>query len=152
MNGSVSQYLHIQCDAYALLLNTEHIEEVVGGALDAVGKVSNAETSMLQWRHLHLPIIDLSEILLAKPSKNSNDCLVLSYVKDKALEQQSFVAVAVGKVSNIEAIDEKEFANIPNLAFPYNDYFDKAYIHPETQQCIYRLRGSALVKYLSNDN
>lgn len=152
MRETVSQYIHIQCDAYALLLNTEYIEEVVGGAVAAENCTSDTGLKTLEWRDLHLPIIDLSEILLAQYSKNSRDCLILSYTMESPSQQQSFIAVSVGEVANIEAIDEKDFANIPHLAFPYNDYFDKAYIHPDTQQCIYRLRGSALIKYLANDN
>lgn len=141
MTTSISQYLHVQCDAFALLINSEHVEEVIGSGGSVEGK------NTLTWRELQLPVVDLNEILdRHRNVKQHRDWLIIRHTKNDADE---FLAVAVGGVKNIEAIEDKAFAKIPNLAFPYNDYFDRAYIHPQTQQCIYRLREAALFEHIN---
>ena len=79
MRETVSQYIHIQCDAYALLLNTEYIEEVVGGAVAAENCTSDTGLKTLEWRDLHLPIIDLSEILSLKTLFDLNNKIQEKY-------------------------------------------------------------------------
>ena len=48
--------------------------------------------------------------------------------------QSEYIAVGIGAVDNIEAIQESDFETIPSLDFPYNDYFDKAYLSPKTNK------------------
>ena len=143
MASKAQQYLHIQCSAYALLIDAEYIEEVVNVADSAVVK---AET--FQWRSKDIPLVDLCELLTGTAAKNQRDCLILKFQPDIDADYQ-YLAIAVEAVHNIKAIKESEFSNIPNLAFPSNDYFDRAYMHTETQQCIYRLRKSALISFLA---
>lgn len=142
MNSIAQQYLHIQCAAYALLIDAAFIEEVVsvGDAL--------IEGTTFHWREENIPLVDLCKLLIGKQAKSHRDCLILKLQVDTEATYQ-YLAVAVEAVLNIEAIKEEEFSNIPNLAFTSNDYFDRAYMHVDTQQCIYRVRKSALISFLA---
>ena len=135
-----SQYLQVFCDQFTLLVNTDYIEEVTGG-------LSCNENHQVDWRDKELPYVDLSEILTGKNIEN-RDCLVLAQSDSK----DSFMAVGVGQVANIEAIDDEEFEAMPNLDFPYNEYFDRAYIVPGQQQCVYRLIDFSLTKHIHHDD
>lgn len=134
------QYLHVSCKDFSLLVDTAQVEEV---------SAFNEDDSNAVWRGEVLPLLDLSALLLGEAAHKNRDCLILKYTQGDAV---SYFAAAVGGVSSIENIAEGEFSAIPQLAFPYNDYFDKAYIHPQTSQCIYRLRSDALFHHLEGVN
>lgn len=134
-----NQYLLVHCNQYALLIDTQLILQVL--SLDAAA----AARVMIEWRERQLPLVDLNHIFLGGKVQSGRDCLILDIKGD----QSKFIAVSVGEVSNIEAISEEMFDDIPSLAFPYNDYFDKVYIRPQTQQCIYRLKPSVLLQHVN---
>lgn len=129
----MNQYLQVHCDKFALLVETGVIEEVIS--------MDDINLDDIRWREMSLPYIDLTELLSGETSKNNRDCLIFKG-QESGVEQQ-YYAIAVGGVSNIESIKEQDFAEIPCLDFNYNQYFDKAYIHPESRQCIYRLKRDA---------
>lgn len=129
----MSQYLHVQCLEYALLLNTESVEQVV--AIDNDGD----QLEVVSWGGGDLKVIDLTTLFNGKKLQANQHYLI---VRD--IENNAALAVSVGKVLNVESIAEGNFSNIPQLSFSVQEYFDKAYIHPTTKQCVYRLKVSAL--------
>jgi len=133
-------YLHITCDTFSLLLNTANILEII--------KLKPEQSqSEIHWRHESLNSINLNAILNpnTKLSPNQN-ALILE------LDEGEHIAITVGSVASIEALRESSFRDLPSLQFNYNQYFDKAYIHPESQQCIYRLKLSAFSGSTENQN
>lgn len=142
MTSIIQQYLHIQCAAYALLIDAEYIEEVVSVTDELI------RDKTLLWREKYLPLVDLCELLTGQAVNRHRDCLILKLKREVDASYQ-YLAVAVESVNSIEAIKEADFSNIPNLAFSSNDYFDRAYIHAGTEQCIYRVRKSALLSFLA---
>lgn len=129
----MSQYLHVQCLEYALLLDTECVEQVV--AIDTDGD----ELESIQWRDRDLDIVDLTVLFNGKKLQANQHYLII-----RDTDKDSALAVSVGQVLNVESIAEQNFCNIPQLSFNVQDYFDKAYIHPQTKQCVYRLKVDAL--------
>lgn len=125
------QYIHIQCDEYALLTDIAHIEQVIT-ATDRDHKAREIE-----WQGRMLPCMDLTEVLTGHKRAGNRHCIIM---KDQE-QGERFMAVEVGRVSNIQRIDEDEFEELPNLDFPFNNYFDKAYIDKKDKHCIYRLRN-----------
>lgn len=126
----VRKYIHIQCEEYALLTDIEHVEQVVNE--DAV--MTDGKTFV--WQKKKLPYLDLTAILMGTQGKNRH-CIIM---KDTAAGEQ-YLAVGVGQVSNIQTIKDEEFEDLPSLDFPFNDYFDKAYISKKDKRCIYRLKS-----------
>ncbi|NRB38402.1 MAG: chemotaxis protein CheW [Pseudomonadales bacterium] len=135
--SDIQQYIHIKCEAYALLINTNFVEEVVG--VDEQQK--NAEVFV--WRERNLVCIDLCQILLGHANTQKRDYLIVKF-KRSDQDENVYMAMAVSAVNDIEPLSEQDFSDIPQMDFPANDYFDKAYIHPESAQCVYRIRESAL--------
>jgi chemotaxis signal transduction protein len=132
------QYLQVFCQQFSLLVETGVIEEVV--------PMTAVNDAVVDWRGQRLDIIDLTALLTGEQSDANRDCLIFkSDVSAEALKPR-FYAISVGGVSNIESIKETEFVDIPSLDFHYNQYFNKAYIHPKTKQCIYRLKRDAFEK------
>ncbi len=121
-------YLHIRCQDFAFLLATNSIIEII-----KLGQHNHGSTIL--WRDNFISCHNLSEILL--PNQNhiiNNNALI---IKNKFDE---YIGIAVESVASIESIEEQLFRNIPSLHFQLKQYFDKVYIHPLHQQCIYRLK------------
>lgn len=129
----IDQYINVSCEEYSLLVNIDWIEEVV----DAIKEEINGDK--LLWRGENLQYMDLTSVLIGHAAKINRHCLIL---KNNDAEN-SFLAVGVGEVSNIEVIKDEEFEELPAMDFPFNDYFDRAYIEKRTNRCIYRLRNLA---------
>ncbi len=133
----MTQFLHVQCQQFGLLVEVGRIHEVIGrnGAGAETGADDQAAKDTLTWRGEPVPVLNLTAELTGDGNATISDFLVLSG-DDEAL----LAAVGVSKVVNIESLDENDFSDIPFLDFPFNDYFDKAYVRPATQECIYRLK------------
>lgn len=124
-----SQYLHIQCEAYALLTDIDGVEQVVSGEW-------TAGTENITWNGNVIRCMDLTRTLTGKLFQGSRHCII---VKNSKGAQR--LAVLCGRVNNVQMIADDEFDELPNLDFPFNRYFDKVYIHPSDKRCIYRLRS-----------
>ncbi len=81
-------------------------------------------------------------------SIQNKHCLIIKDCENK----DHFIAVGVGEVANIEGIAEQDFEDLPNLDFPFNEYFDKAYIKDSKSKCTYRLKNLAFLEQNNNDN
>ena len=127
------KYIHIQCEDYALLTDIRHIEQVVNAADSGNGDMP----ADITWQDKTIPCLDLTRILTGGKRKPNRHCIIM---KDRE-QGQRFLAVAVGQVSNIESIAESDFEELPNLDFPFNNYFNKAYIDKKDKRCIYRLKN-----------
>ncbi|CAA0081156.1 Uncharacterised protein [BD1-7 clade bacterium] len=136
MTQHLQQFLHVQCQQFDLLVPVSQIHEVVGSA--AAG--TQADQHTLRWRDETLPVMNLTAQLTGQADQQVGDYLILS-----GAEGNHNVAVGVSQVVNIESLAEDAFSEIPQLDFPFNDYFDKAYVHPQRQQCIYRLKDMTLL-------
>ncbi len=145
MSSDQQNYLHILCADYALLLDADHVEEVVG-ANKAV-----LDEGLLRWREQSLDVIDLCQVFVAEGANDvlKREYLVINIVNESEQEKQYF-ALVVTAVNQIQAIHNQAFSDIPQLNFPSNRYFDKAYIHPESRQCIYRIRLQQLTELVAN--
>lgn len=130
----MNQYINVSCDEYSLLVDVRWVEEVIDSAKD------NIVDNTVAWRGQPLTYIDLTDILMGHAVKQNRHCLILTYTKEGRIQ---YLAVGVGEVSNIEVIKEEHFEELPNLDFPFNDYFDKAYVEKGSNKCIYRLRNLA---------
>lgn len=123
-----SHYLHIQCDSYALLSNVADVEQVISG--------SWAQAATVRWQEQDLPCINLLALLTGEENCESRHCIVM-----KSPHNHATIAVLVGRVNNVEIIADQEFEDLPNLDFPFNDYFDKVYLRKTDKRCIYRLKN-----------
>lgn len=146
MSDKLQYYLHIQCADYALLINANHVEEVIGTVKDAIVDDS------LSWRQQSLTIVDLCQAFLgdAASGLSRREYLVVNVPQQQA-DNEDHIALAVSAVHHIEAIKAEDFSELPQLNFSTNRFFDKAYIHPQTGQCIYRLRVLDLPELAGSD-
>ena len=133
----VSQYIHVRCEEYSLLLDIRWVDEVI----KTVGSEFGGNT--IEWRGQNMPFMDLTEILMGHPVQNNRHCIILKSSNDK---KERYLGIGVGQVANIETIKDEEFEELPHLDFPFNDYFDKAYIPKEGGKCIYRLKNLVQLK------
>lgn len=124
-------YLHIQCDAYALLSDVKHVEQVVSG------QWTGNQTELL-WKEQTIPCVNLLALLTGDERQDSRHCIVM-----KNPENHATIAVLVGRVNNVEMIADQDFDDLPNLDFPFNNYFDKVFVHKTDKRCIYRLKNIA---------
>lgn len=129
-----SQYIHVFCEEYSLLLDIRWVEEVINTA----GSCQDA----VDWRGRMLPYMDLTRILMGHAVENNRHCIILK--SDGA--GNDMVGLGVGQVANIESIKDEDFRDLPHLDFPFNEYFDKAYIPKAGGKCIYRLKNLVHVK------
>ena len=125
----LNKYIHVQCEEFSLLLDIRWVEEVINITASFVN-----DSHEVEWRGNKLPFIDLTRILMGHQSRNNKHCIILK-------DGNEHKAVGVGQVANIQSIKEDEFEDLPNLDFPFNDYFDKAYMKHSDKKCIYRLRN-----------
>jgi hypothetical protein len=132
------QYLHIQCEDYSLLALADDVERVVAGHWQG-------ELTELQIEQENYPCMNLLLRLTANQQSLSRHCIIFQQA-----DSVQRLAVLVGRVHNVEAIDEDDFDDLPNLDFPFNDYFDKVYLQPTDKRCIYRLKP--LFFLVSHDN
>ncbi len=129
----LNKYIHVQCDEYSLLIDIRWVEEVINITKNI------EQDSELDWRGQKLPFIDLTQILMGHKPKNNKHCIIIK-------DNNKYIAVGVGQVANIQSIKDDDFEDLPNLDFPFNDYFDKAYMKDSGKQCVYRLRNLVQVK------
>ncbi len=130
--SAAKPYLHIRCRNFALLMATDQILEIV--------KLETTEQSQITWREKQVSCQNLSKKLLPHQNIENHHALVIEPTPSE------YSAILVEEVANIEAISENDFMSLPSLNFQYNDYFDKAYIHPDTKQCIYRLKLGSFIE------
>lgn len=123
-----NQYLHILCEDYSLLTDIEHVEQVISGEWQG-------ENHTIEWQGMQLRSINLLHQLTGDKRLLSRHCIIMS-VPDSSEK----VGVLVGRVNNVQVIQENEFADLPNLDFLFNDYFDKVYIQKADNHCVYRLK------------
>jgi chemotaxis signal transduction protein len=138
----LNQYVHVRCEEYSLLIDIRWVEEVINTTQ------YNSSNIEIEWRQHKMPFMDLTEILMGHAVKNNRHCIIL---KDSD-EGNAFLGVGVGQVANIETIKDEEFEDLPSLDFPFNDYFDKAYIPKTGGKCIYRLKNLVQLKKGNNDH
>lgn len=131
-----NQYINVSCEDYSLLLDIQWVEEVINTT-----EYASAQTA-IEWRNKKMPYIDLTQILMGYAVQNNRHCIIL---KNNEADE-NYLAVGVGQVANIETIKDEEFAELPHLDFPFNDYFDKAYIPKTGGKCIYRLKNLVKLK------
>lgn len=124
-----NQYLHILCENYSLLADIQHVEQVISG------EWQSADTE-LDWQGETLACINLLHLFTGDHKLLSRHCIIM-----QEPNSQNRIAVLVGRVSNVQVIQESEFEDLPNLDFPFNDYFDKVYIQKTDKRCIYRLKS-----------
>lgn len=128
-----NKYIHVQCDEYSLLIDIRWVEEVIN-------IIKNTELNIeISWRNKKIPFMDLTKILMGHKSKKNKHCIILK-------EGSLYKGVGVGQVANIQSIKDEDFDDLPNLDFPFNEYFDKVYMRGSSKQCIYRLRNLAQEK------
>lgn len=126
----LNKYAHIQCDEFALVLDIRWVEEVVKLPADA------GVESDIVWRGGKVPYLNLNRILAGSRSENSRHCIITR-------DGDNYLALGVGQVDNIQTIGDNDFDDLPSLDFPFNEYFDKAYMRHQGKKCIYRLRNLA---------
>lgn len=124
-------YLHIQCDAYALLSDVQHVEQVLSGHWAG-------DQQQLLWNEQNIRCINLLALLTGDQHCESRHCIIMKNPANHAT-----MAVLVGRVNNVEVIADQDFDDLPNLDFPFNNYFDKVYIRKTDKRCIYRLKNIA---------
>ncbi len=131
-----NRYVHIQCDRFALLLDIRWVEEVIDARHDLhqVTDDDGSPVDEILWRGIEIPFLDLTGILLGRGSAQNRHCIITR-------DGDTVVALGVGQVAQIQAIREEDFEDLPSLDFPFNDYFDKAYMKHKGKHCIYRLRN-----------
>lgn len=137
-----NQYIHVRCEEYSLLIDIGWVEEVINTTQ------YNGAQAAIAWRNRTMPFIDLTRILMGYAVQNNRHCIIL---KDST-ESDAFLGMGVGQVANIETIKDEEFEDLPSLDFPFNDYFDKAYIPKTGGKCIYRLKNLVKLKLGNNDH
>jgi hypothetical protein len=137
-----NQYIHVRCEEYSLLIDIRWVEEVINTVSYNDGQ------AQIEWRNRKMPFMDLTQVLMDHKVRNNKHCIIL---KDKEAGEE-FLGVGVGQVANIETIKEDDFAELPHLDFPFNDYFDKAYIPKDGGKCIYRLKNLVHLKKGNNDH
>lgn len=124
-----NQYLHILCENYSLLTDIQHVEQVISGQW-------NSEQTQLTWQGKTLACVNLLHLFTGNAALLSRHCIIM-----KKPDSDETTAVLVGRVTNVQVIQESEFDDLPNLDFPFNDYFDKVYIQKTDKRCIYRLKS-----------
>ena len=123
-----TSYLHIRCDEFAFLTATQSIVEIIQ-------LTPSADLTEIMWRNTRLSVYNLTKILLPDQKQIVNHNALI--IKNSAEE---CVAIAVESVASIESIDANSFHAIPSIQFRLKQFFDKVYINPSDNQCIYRLK------------
>lgn len=132
----LNKYIHVQCDEYSLLIDIRWVEEVI----NITTSIETEAGLELKWRGNRVSFIDLTKILMGHKPKNNKHCIIIK-------DNDKYLGVGVGQVANIQSIKDDDFEDLPNLDFPFNDYFDKAYMKDSGKQCVYRLRNLVKVKH-----
>lgn len=123
----MGQYLHLSCEDYALLTDVQSVQQVIAGQWQG-------EQANIAWQGVDMASINLLHRLTGNGQAISQHGIIM-----QSAENKPFV-VLVGRVNDVQLIDEADFVDLPSLDFPFNEYFDKVYLQPTDKRCIYTFK------------